>query len=118
MEAVVKHSTADVLFSDVLFPDWIEVTSDLSGCSNHQYKQCYSLDDTVVKLTFVFLCVTFRDSPFLGSSHVLTKDTDSVDSEQPIHGHRFPVTPFLAHTCTQVYRNSQPYLTDVDQLRA
>jgi hypothetical protein len=33
----------------------------------------------------VFLRVIFRVSPFLRSSLVLTKDTDSVDSERPIH---------------------------------
>ncbi len=37
------------------------------------------------RLTFVFLRVTFRDSPFLRSSHVLTKDEDSVDSPRPSH---------------------------------
>ncbi len=34
----------------------------------------------MVELTFVFLCVSLRDSPFLRSSHVLTKDTESTDS--------------------------------------
>jgi hypothetical protein len=33
----------------------------------------------------VFLCITFRGSPFLRSSHVLTKDVDSADSERPLH---------------------------------
>jgi hypothetical protein len=140
-----------------------------------------------VKLAFVFLCVTFRDSPFLRSSHVLTKDTDSTDSARPIHystpvtkltylsvydsrdgssehgaspsspssltyvhrciGSRNPTRqtltnstrltylsvydnrddaseptpspspPLLAHACTQVHLFSQPYLTDVAQLR-
>jgi hypothetical protein len=84
VQDVGKYCTSDVLFSDVLFPDWSEVASELTGRSKHQYKECYSLLDTVVKLTFVFLRVTFRDSPFLRSSHVLTKDTDSVDSTRPI----------------------------------
>ncbi len=39
----------------------------------------------MVKLTFVFLCVTFRGSPFLRPSHVLIKDADSADSARPIH---------------------------------
>ncbi len=66
-------------------PDWSEVASDLPGRSKQQCKECYRLADTVVKLTFVFLCVTFRGSPFLRSSHVLTKDEDSADSARPIH---------------------------------
>jgi hypothetical protein len=33
VQAVAKHSTSDVLFSDVLFPDWNEVASELSGRS-------------------------------------------------------------------------------------
>jgi hypothetical protein len=74
VEAVAKHCTSDFLFSDVLFPVWSEVASELSGCSEHQCKERYRLTDTVVKLTFVFLCVTFRGTPFLRSSHVLTKD--------------------------------------------
>jgi hypothetical protein len=40
---------------------------------------------TVVQLTFVFLRVIFRGSPAFRSSHVLTKDTDSSDSERPPH---------------------------------
>ena len=41
--------------------------------------------DTVVQLTFVFLRVTFRGSPFLRSSHVLTKDEDTANSARPIN---------------------------------
>jgi hypothetical protein len=80
VQAVAKHST-----SDVLFPGWSKVASELPGRSKNQYKESYRLADTVVKLTFVFLCVNFRDSPFLRSSDVLTKDVDSTDSERPIH---------------------------------
>jgi hypothetical protein len=40
----------------------------------------------VVQLTFVFLRVIFRGSPSVfRSSHVLTKDADSVDSTRPLH---------------------------------
>jgi hypothetical protein len=46
-----------------------------------------------VTLTFVFLCVTFRGSPFLRSLLVLTKDTDSVDSVRPFHYNTFYVSP-------------------------
>jgi hypothetical protein len=74
VQAAEKHCTSDVLFSDVLFPDWSEVALELPGRSQHQCKERYRLADTVVKLTFVFLRVTFRGSPFLRSSHVLTKD--------------------------------------------
>ncbi len=80
METVGKHRT-----SDVHFTDWNEVATGLSVHSKHQWKECYSLPDTVVELTFVFLRVTFRGSPFLRSSLVLTKDTDSTDSTRPLH---------------------------------
>ena len=80
VQAVAKHST-----SDVLFPVWSEVASELPGRSKQQCKERYRLADTVVELTFVFLRVTFRGSPFLRSSHVLTKDADSADSARPIH---------------------------------
>ena len=39
----------------------------------------------MAELTFVFLPVTFLGSPFLRSSHVLTKDADSADSARPLH---------------------------------
>ncbi len=29
VQAVVNHSTSDILFSDVLFPDWNEVASEM-----------------------------------------------------------------------------------------
>ncbi len=57
VKVVAKHST-----SDVLFPDWSEVASELPGRSKQQCKERYRLADTVVELTFVFLRVTFRDS--------------------------------------------------------
>jgi hypothetical protein len=57
VKVVPKHST-----SDVLFPDWSEVVSELPGRSKQQCKERYRLADTVVELTFVFLRVTFRDS--------------------------------------------------------
>ena len=60
MQVVAKHST-----SDVLGRDWSEVASELPGRSNHQCKERYRLADTVVELTFVFLRVTFRGSPFI-----------------------------------------------------
>ena len=69
VQAVAKHST-----SDILFRDWREVAWELPGRSAQQCKERYRLADTVVELTFVFLRVIFRGSPFLPSSHVLTKD--------------------------------------------
>ena len=36
VQTVTKHITSDVLFSDVLFPDWSEVASELPGHSKHQ----------------------------------------------------------------------------------
>ncbi len=80
MQAVAKHR-----ISDVLFPVWNEVASELPGRSKQQCKERYRLAGTVVELTFVFLRVTFRGSPFLRSSHVLTKDADSADSARPLH---------------------------------
>ena len=80
VQAVAKHST-----SDVLGHDWHEVAWELPGRSAQQCKERCRLADTVVELTFVFLRVTFRGSPFLPSSHVLTKDADSADSARPIH---------------------------------
>ena len=79
MQAVAKQST-----SDVLGRDWSEVASELTGCLPQQCKECYRIADTVVKLTFVFLCVTFRGSLFFPSSLVITKDADSADSARPI----------------------------------
>jgi hypothetical protein len=80
VQAVAKHST-----SDVLFPNWSEVASELPGRSKQQCQERYRLANTVVELTFVFLRVTFRRSPFLRSSHVLTKDADPADSARPLH---------------------------------
>ena len=80
VQAVPKDST-----SDVLGRNWREVAWELPGRSAQQCKERYHLADTVVELTFVFLRVIFRDSPFLPSSHVLTKDEDSADSARPIH---------------------------------
>jgi hypothetical protein len=77
VQAVAKHST-----SETLFHDWSEVPLELTGHSEQHYIERYRLEDTVVTLTFVFLCVTFRDSPSLRSSHVLTKDADSTDSSE------------------------------------
>ncbi len=53
----------------------------------------------MVKLTFVFLRVTFRGSPFLRPSHVLIKDADSADSARPIHYS----TPVAKSTYLSVY---------------
>ncbi len=47
----------------------------------------------MVELTFIFLCVTFRGSPGVRSSFVITKVTDSVDSARPIHYSTFDVSP-------------------------
>ncbi len=78
-----------------------EVESELSGRSKHQWKESYRIVDAVVELTFVFLLVTFRGSPSLRSSHVLTKDTDSPDSARPIHYS----TPLAKLTYLSVYDN-------------
>jgi hypothetical protein len=57
----------------------------------NNFRLAKRLADTVVELTFVFLRVTFRGSPLLRTSRVLTKDEDSVDSTRPVHYSR-PVT--------------------------
>ena len=102
VQAVANHST-----SEVLFRDWSEVAWDLPGRSEQQCKERYRLADIVVELTFIFLRVTFRGSPFLRSSHVLTKDADSADSARAIHYSTFdaspplspPSSPTHAHRC-------------------
>ena len=58
VQAVAKFST-----SEVLFRDWSEVAWELPGRSAQQCKERYHLANTVVELTFVFLCVIFRGSP-------------------------------------------------------
>ena len=55
MQAVAKYSTWDVLSRD-----WSEVAWELPGRSEQQCKERYSLADTVVQLTFVFLRVIFH----------------------------------------------------------
>ncbi len=81
MQDVVKYSTWDVLSRD-----WIEVAWELPGRSEQQCKERYSLADTVVQLTLVFLRVIFRGSPgTFRSSYVLTKDAESAESARPIH---------------------------------
>ena len=114
VQAVAKHST-----SDVLFPNWSEVASELPGRSKQQCQERYRLANTVVELTFVFLRVTFRRSPFLRSSHVLTKDADPADSARPLHysksDRRVARAPALS-TCSSLthahrsigYRNRNP----------
>ncbi len=57
VKIVAKCST-----SDILFRDWSEVALELPGHLPQQCKECYRLSDTVTELTFVFLCVAFRDS--------------------------------------------------------
>jgi hypothetical protein len=59
VQAVAKHST-----SDVLFPDWSEVASELPGRSKQQCKERYRLADTVVELTCISAC-NFSWLPFL-----------------------------------------------------
>jgi hypothetical protein len=81
VQTVAKYSTWDVLSRD-----WSEVAWELPGRSEQQCKERYSLADTVVQLTFVFLRVIFRGSPgAFRSSHVLTKNADSADSGRPLH---------------------------------
>jgi hypothetical protein len=67
----------------------------------------------------VFLRVTFRGSPFLRSSHILTKDADPTDSARPLHysksDRRVARAPALS-TCSSLthahrsigYRNRNP----------
>ena len=82
--------------------------------------------DTVVEWTKGFMCTTIRGCPFLRSSHVLTKDADSVDSTRPLHysksDHRVARAPALS-PCSSIthayrfigYRNRNPKpLTDSD----
>ena len=59
VETVTKYIT-----NDVVGRDWREVASETSGHLSHQCQERYRFTETVEKLTFVFLCVTFRGSPF------------------------------------------------------
>ncbi len=92
----------------LVFHDWSEVVSELHGSSEQQCKGRYRLDETVVELTFVFLCVTFRGSPFLRSALVITKDVDSVDSARSTTTYVFPPSPvscpFPPSFLTQVHK--------------
>jgi hypothetical protein len=114
VQAVAKYSSWDVLSGD-----WSEVAWEMPGRSEQQCKERYSLADTVVQLTLVFLRVIFRGSPgAFRSSHVLTKDADSADSARPLHYSKsdsrlarapaFSIPMLLDHTCTQVHWLSQP----------
>ena len=69
LEDVVKYSG-----SDVLGRDWRGVVSQLSEHLSQEVKEDYRITDTVSQLTFVFLSVTFRGSPFFRFSHVVTKE--------------------------------------------
>ena len=117
VQAVAKYSTWDVLSRD-----WSEVAWELPGRSEQQCKERYSLADTVVQLTLVFLRVIFRGSPgAFRSSHILTKDADSADSARPIHysksNSRLSRAPALS-PCSSLthahrsigYRNRNPQL--------
>ena len=72
---LLVHAVAKPTTSDVLGRDWREVAWDLPGRTVQQCKERYILADTVAELTFVFLRVTFRGSPFLPSSHVQKMQT-------------------------------------------
>jgi hypothetical protein len=64
VQAVTKYST-----SDVLGRDWSEVPRELSGRSEQQSKECYSLPDTVVQLTFVlYFSLSYFVDPLLSDS--------------------------------------------------
>jgi hypothetical protein len=80
LQSVAKYSTPNVLG-----PDWIEVASELPVRLPQQCQERHRLAHTVMQLTFVFLRVTFRGSPFLRSAYVLSKDADAADSARPIH---------------------------------
>jgi hypothetical protein len=73
MKAVAKYIT-----SEVLGRHWRKVPSDLSGRLSYQCKERYKVGDTVSQLTFVFLCVTFRDSTSL---LCVSNDNRSEDSD-------------------------------------
>ena len=56
VQAVGKCST-----SNILGRDWIEIAWEMSGRLLQQCQEDYSLVHICSELTFVFLCVTFRD---------------------------------------------------------
>jgi hypothetical protein len=88
VQSVGKCST-----SDILGRDWMEVSWEMSGSLPQQCQENYRIVHILEDLTFVFLRVTFRGSPFLRSSHVLTKVADSADSTRPNTPYESPPSP-------------------------
>ncbi len=81
VQAVAKHST-----SDVLFPDWSEVATELPGRSKQQCKERYRLADTMVELTFVFLRISVgrvRCAPACVSTDSRSKGSDTAYASPP-----------------------------------
>jgi hypothetical protein len=99
--------------SNVLGRDWTEVLSELPGHSKYQWKDHYrlvlSLPHFSVELTFVFLCVTFRGSPFIHYtpvSSLLCVYNDSRDNS------RKPTpSPSLYYSFTHTHRSFVLWLT-------
>jgi hypothetical protein len=104
-DGLLVQSVAQVTF-DVLGRDWSKVASELPGRLPQQCKGRYRLADTLVGLTFVFLRVTFRGSPFFRSSLVLTKVADSADSARPIYYSTSERRVARAHATTHFIRSA------------
>jgi hypothetical protein len=98
VQAVAKCST-----SNILGLDWIEVTWEMSGRLPQQCQERYRLAHILAELTFVFLCVTFRGSPFIHyapASSFLCVYNDSRDSSN-----KPAPSPSLCYSLTHAHRS-------------
>ena len=98
VQVVAKYSTPNVLGLD-----WIEVASELPGSLSIQCQGRYRLAHTVSDLTFVFLSVTFRGSPFIHYvpvSSLLCVYNDSRDSSR-----KSTPSPSLCYLLTHAHRS-------------
>jgi hypothetical protein len=77
------------------------------------------LGNILDKVSVLRINLHIDGSPIESKSH--THPSHSQTSRLLSCGHTLPVPPFLDHTCIQVVRQvdrfSEPYLTDIDQLR-
>ena len=115
VQSVAKYSTPNVLGHD-----WIEVTSELSGHLPLQCQERHRLTHTESELTFVFLPVTFRDSPFIHYtpvSSLLCVYNDNRDISCKI-----TTSPSLCYSLTHAHRSigyrnpTQPLAESVTRL--
>ena len=102
VQVVPKYST-----SNISGRDWIEVASQIPGRLSQQCQECYRIPDILAELTFVFLCVTFRDSPYIPVTSLLcvSNDSSSKDDAPAFVSPPSPdPSPSLPSSLTHVHR--------------